>query len=198
VLSRHRSAIECGDSREFRDVDLGHPAELLYVSVLDADRAAVFDFRCGIPVREGEPPALVAEDAAQDVRLAVAAIDRLSLALEDADLDGDRAVTGPQFGQLRVATALVGHLEGLLDEGQRGALAEIEFGFAVPLADARVARGDRVARREAEVLPRGVVDDAGLVGQSAFDDDVIGALIADRSFARGQDDARDRRCRRRS
>jgi len=88
------------------DVDLGHPAELLYVSVLDADRAAVFDFRCGIPVREGEPPALVAEDAAQDVRLAVAAIDRLSLALEDADLDGDRAVTGPQFGQLRVATAL--------------------------------------------------------------------------------------------
>jgi hypothetical protein len=149
----------------------------------------------GVPVGERQPTAPVAERAAQYLGLAVATVDGPALDIDDGDLDVHAPVARFEVREVAVAARLVGHRERFVLDGDGGGLPQIEFGVALPLADAGVPRGDRITRTETEVGPRGVGNASGPVCEFALEDDLVFALVPngalpDGEHARGHGDVR--------
>jgi len=74
------------------------------------------------------------------------------------------AVARGDVDEAPVAADLLVDLDRLVGDGNGGGVIEVELRLALPFSDAGVTHRQRVARLEPEVLPRGVGDDAGLVG----------------------------------
>ncbi len=83
----------------------------------------------GIPVGQREPPALVAEDTAENRRFAVAAVDDLRLAFQYLHLDSDAAVTGREVLQRGAAAHIVVDVERLVDDFGVGASPRFSSGW---------------------------------------------------------------------
>jgi len=164
VLRNFDGVGEGSDRRELGEVDRRHAAEFSDIHVLDPEVGARLQFGAGLPVGEGELRGGVAHDALQDLRFAVAPGDGLLVDLQHADLDVAAAVARGDVDEAPVAADLLVDLDRLVGDGNGGGVIEVELRLALPFSDAGVTHRQRVARLEPEVLPRGVGDDAGLVG----------------------------------
>jgi hypothetical protein len=183
-------SIEWPDRRELRDIDRRDAPELPDEGVLDAHRSARLELVVGIPVGERQARRLVGEDAAQDLGLAVAAVDHLRLDLLEPDLDVDAAIAGCEFRKGPVAARFGRDVEGDVGGFDARALAQVELRVVVPLPDPGVVDPNGVAGGHVELIPGGVGDPSGLVGECSLADDVVLALVPDRAGAVREDDSR--------